>query len=133
MGQYPKTATVDRGCKGQSQIGETKILIPQKFDSKKQSQSDQKRLKKHFKRRAAIEPIIGHLKRDHRLGLNFHKGIIGDNVNLLLSAAAFNFKRMMNQWKSSFFAFFKRLFFIVQNFLEYLLLTKSQYSLVFKA
>ena len=64
-------------------------------------------MKKHFRRSAGIEPIIGHIKSDHRLGRNYYKGIIGDHVNLLLSAAAFNFKRMMNKWKSSFLAFFE--------------------------
>jgi transposase, IS5 family len=59
-------------------------------------------LKKQVRRRAAIEPINGHLKTDHRLNRNFYKGITGDNINVMLAAAAFNFKRMMNKWKSSF-------------------------------
>lgn len=97
-----KTASVDRGCKGKSQIGETKILIPKPFNDKTLTKYQQKKLRSHFRRRAAIEPIIGHLKSDHRLSRNFYKGIIGDNINVMLSAAAFNFKRMMNKWKSSF-------------------------------
>ena len=56
---------------------------------------------------AAIEPINGHLKTDHRLNRNFYKGITGDNINVMLAAAAFNFKRMMNKWKSSFWLEFK--------------------------
>jgi IS5 family transposase len=35
------------------------------------------------------------------MGRNFYKEIIGANINILLAAAAFNFKRMMNKWKSS--------------------------------
>ncbi|MFR9636519.1 MAG: hypothetical protein SNH55_08150, partial [Rikenellaceae bacterium] len=46
-------------------------------------------------KRAAIEPIIGHLKFDHRLNRNFYKGLFGDVINVMLSAAAFNFKRAM--------------------------------------
>ena len=46
------------------------------------------------KRRAAIEPIIGHLKSDFRLSRNFHKGTQGDEINLLMSAIAWNLKKM---------------------------------------
>ncbi|WP_208992781.1 transposase, partial [Aliarcobacter cibarius] len=48
------------------------------------------------KRRAAIEPIIGHLKSDFRLARNYLKGFIGDQINLLLAATAWNLKKWMN-------------------------------------
>ena len=60
-------------------------------------------------KRAGIEAIIGHIKSDHRLNRNFYKGIIGDNINIMLAAAGFNFKRMMNKWKNSFWLFFQNL------------------------
>jgi len=110
-GKEPKTAAVDRGYRGNSTIGETTVLIPKPFNDKKQTQYQQKKLRKAHKRRAAIEPIIGHLKTDHRLGRNFYKGIIGDNINTMLSAAAFNLKRMMNKWKNSICHFFRTLFY----------------------
>ena len=50
-----------------------------------------------LEKRVAIEPIIGHIKTDHRLNRNFYKGIVGDNINIMLAAAAFNFKRIMNK------------------------------------
>mgnify|MGYP007017146369 CR=1 FL=1 len=40
-------------------------------------------------------PVIGHLKSDHRLDRNFLKGFNGDQINLLMAAAAFNFKKWM--------------------------------------
>ncbi len=46
-------------------------------------------------KRAGIEPTIGHLKSDHCLGRNFYKGVTGDSINVLLAAAAYNFKRAM--------------------------------------
>ena len=46
-------------------------------------------------KRAGIEPTIGHLKADHRLPHNFYKGVKGDAINVLLAAAAYNFKRAM--------------------------------------
>ena len=108
-GQPPQTATVDRGYKGKSKIGETIIQIPRPFNDKTQSKYRQNKLKKCFGRRAAIEPVISHLKSDYRLSRNFYKGITGDNINVMLSAAAFNFKRMMNTWKDAFWTFLQRL------------------------
>jgi IS5 family transposase len=109
VGKAPKNAAVDRGYRGRKQIGETQILIPSPFNHKKQTKYQQNKLKQVHKKRAAIEPIIGHLKTDHRLGRNFYKGIVGDNINIMLSAAGFNFKRMMNKWKSSFYSFFQKM------------------------
>ena len=41
---------------------------------------------------------------DHRLSRNFYKGVKGEAINVLLAAAAYNFKRAM---KSSF-VFYKK-------------------------
>ena len=117
-GKAPKTAAVDRGYRGNIKIGETSILIPKPFNDKKQTQYEQKKFRKAHKQRAAIEPILGHLKTDHRLGRNFYKGIVGDNINILLAAAAFNFKRMMNKWKLSISQFLNIIIFqiiLVEN------------------
>lgn len=84
----------DRGYRGKKEINGTKILIP---DTPKKSDNRYQRLKKHklFRKRAGIEPTIGHLKSDYRLGRNFYKGVTGDAMNILLAAAAYNFKRAM--------------------------------------
>jgi len=92
-----KEAICDRGYRGVKEVDGTVICIPNtplKRDTK--YQKEQKR--KKFRRRAAIEPIIGHLKSDHRLARNYLKGFIGDEINLLLAAAAFNFKKWMNSF-----------------------------------
>lgn len=104
VGKVPKIATVDRGYRGKSQIGETQILIP-KPPKKNISRYQATKLRKQHSKRAAIEPIIGHVKQDHRLNRNYYKGIVGDNINIMLAAAAFNFKRVMNKIKSSFAQF----------------------------
>ena len=84
----------DRGYRGKKEINGTKIVIP---DAPKKSDSRYQRLKKHklFRKRAGIEPTIGHLKSDYRLGRNFYKGVTGDVMNILPAAAAYNFKRAM--------------------------------------
>lgn len=105
-GKTPKKAKVDRGYRGKKQIGKTEILIPSP-PKKNLSYYQRKKLREAHKKRVAIEPIIGHLKADHRLNRNFYKGVVGDNINIMLAAAGFNFKRMMNKWKSSFWRFFQ--------------------------
>jgi len=115
-GHAPQTATADRGYRGRNRIGDTQIQIPKPFSDKKLSKYQQRKQRKSFKRRAAIEPVIGHLKADHRLSRNFYKGIFGDNINVMLAAAAFNFKRMINKWKISFLDFFNQLICILQMF-----------------
>lgn len=93
-GRKIKVLAGDRGYRGKKEINGTKIVIP---DVPGKSDSRYQRLKKHklFCKRAGIEPTIGHLKSDHRLGRNFYKGVVGDAVNVLLAAAAYNFKRAM--------------------------------------
>jgi len=83
---------------------------------------EKKKISEAHKKRAAIEPIIGHIKADHRLNRNFYKGIVDDNINIMLAATAFNFKRIMNKWKKYFwhileisFAFIK---YYYQTFFE---------------
>ena len=99
-GSSPKVAIADRGYKGKTRIGETEILIP-KPPKKGSSEYEKKKARARFRRRAAIEPIIGHLKTDHRLLRNYLKGLIGDSMNLMLAAAAFNFKKLMRKlWES---------------------------------
>jgi transposase, IS5 family len=130
-GRWPQTATADRGYRGRSAIGETAIQIPKPFNDKAQTKYQQQKLKKAFKRRAAIEPIIGHLKADHRLSRNFYWKIFGDNINVMLSAAAFNFKRMMNKWKEDpllfLFHFFQSIFMSAQRYNLSIIMTKSAF------
>jgi IS5 family transposase len=52
-------------------------------------------LKKLLKRRSAIEPVIGHMKQDHRLSRNLLKGILGDHINGILAGTAFNFRKIL--------------------------------------
>ena len=52
-------------------------------------------LKKWWKRRSAIEPIIGHVKSDCRGNRNRLKGTDGDKINAILAAAAYNFRKLL--------------------------------------
>lgn len=92
----------------------TAIVIPDK-PGKQRTPYQKQKLRNGFKRRAAIEPKIGHLKQDHRLGRNFYKGIKGDNINIMLAAAGMNFKRMLNKWKVNPLFFLSSFFQAIQN------------------
>jgi hypothetical protein len=52
-------------------------------------------IKREFKRRAAIEPVIGHLKEHHRMGRNHLAHASGDAINAVLAAAGYNFRRLL--------------------------------------
>ena len=106
-GRTLKDLFVDRGYKGVKDVRGTAIHSPKPFAATT-TDSQKRKLKKGFARRAAIEPRIGHLKSDHRLSRNYYKGIGGDNINVMLAAAAMNFKRMMNIWKERALLFWLR-------------------------
>ncbi len=52
--------------------------------------------KKRRKRWSAVEPKIGHLKSDHRLGRCYLKGLAGDAINVLLAAAGSNIRKLLH-------------------------------------
>src|SRR5262249_5189484 len=52
-------------------------------------------IKREFKRRAAIEPVIGHLKEHHRMGRNYLAHTSGDAINAVLAAVGYNFRRLL--------------------------------------
>ena len=83
----PIRGVCDRGYRGRKQIGDTQIILPGRgLKRDKRYQRDMKRckrLRKRCRRRAAIEPLIGHLKSDFRLSRNFLKGTAGDEIPLL--------------------------------------------------
>ena len=116
-GHLLKEVFVDRGYRGRKEVAGTLIHTPKPFSSKMIPYRKAK-LKKGFGRRAAIEPVIGHLKTDYRLSRNFYKGIKGDTINVMLAAAAMNFKRMMNIWKNHLLALFCKCFSIIIDSLK---------------
>lgn len=120
-GNRPEVAIADRGYKGKTRIGETKILLP-KPPKKNSSEYEKKKARSRFRRRAAIEPIIGHLKTDYRMARNFLKGVIGDSLNLMLAAAAFNFKKWMRKMKHFFCSYYSNCKTHIFRFLESILL-----------
>ena len=52
-------------------------------------------IRSEMKRRAAVEPVIGHTKAEHRMGRNYLKGRAGDRSNAVLAAAGYNFSLLL--------------------------------------
>jgi DDE family transposase len=52
-------------------------------------------IRREMRRRAAVEPVIGHLKDDHRMRRNYLKGRDGDRINAVLAAAGYNFSLLL--------------------------------------
>lgn len=84
-----KNAFVDKGYKGHI-VENTKVFISG------QRKGITKTIKQKMKRRQAIEPLIGHMKSESKLGLCRLKGIQGDKINAVLSAAGYNLKLILN-------------------------------------
>lgn len=105
-GSPPNAAYVDRGYRGHTgnQLGT--IVYHQA-----QKRGITPRIKRLLKRRSRIEPVIGHVKSDHRLGRNFLLGTDGDEINALLAAAAFNLKKLLG----AIFVFFLLRGFLIKS------------------
>ncbi len=52
-------------------------------------------IKRALRRRAAVEPVIGHLKAEHRMGRNYLAKPAGDAVNAVLAAVGYNFRLLL--------------------------------------
>jgi IS5 family transposase len=107
-GHRPKAGIVDRGYKGRKKINGVQIIIPSKLPASANNYQKQK-MRKRFRARAGIEPVIGHLKQDHRMGRNYLMDEAGDLVNTLLAAAGFNLRKMLQRLKAEVLAIFARL------------------------
>jgi len=104
IGIRPRAAFCDRGYRGKKEIDGTQIFLP--GGPKKDATPYQKRkMRESFRRRAAIEPVIGHVKNDFRMARNYLKGVFGDAFNAFMAGAAFNFRKWVRSW-ACFFIFF---------------------------
>ena len=107
-------AITDRGYRGKSQIDSTVIVTPGPEKDRNRSAAYRENKSRQCKSRAAIEPVISHLKHDHRMLRNYLKGFTGDKINALLAGAAFNFKIRLREIRLDLFlSFFKGAFHLV--------------------
>jgi IS5 family transposase len=95
-GGNPEHAFVDMGYRGHGYSGEIEVHVDKRHRGRTASS-----LWRWMKRRAAIEPGIGHLKREHRMDRNHLSGVEGDRFNAILSAVGMNFHKLL-QWAADF-------------------------------
>ena len=62
-------------------------------------------IKREMRRRSAVEPVIGHLKSEHRMGRNYLWHRQGDAINAVLAAAGYNFRLLLRWLKLLLFRF----------------------------
>ena len=97
-------AITDRGYRGKSQINSTTIVTPGPEKDRNRSSAYRENKSRQCKSRAAIEPVISHLKHNHRMLRNYLKGFTGDKINAILAGAAFNFKIRLREIRLNLFS-----------------------------
>jgi IS5 family transposase len=80
---------VDKGYRGHNHAQKFRVWISG------QVQRVTAPIRREMRRRAAIEPVIGHIKAEHRMGRNYLKGRDGDRINAVLAAAGYNFSLLL--------------------------------------
>jgi len=86
-----KEAYVDKGYRGHGYEGDTNVHVVNYRTMKRLTRS----ARHWIKRRAAIEPIFGHLKSDNRMSKNMLKGTEGDRINAILCGCGFNMRKLL--------------------------------------
>ena len=81
-----------------------------KIYTSKQKRRVTPQIKREMRRRAAVEPVIGHTKNEHRMDCNYLAGRNGDANNAILAAAGYNFRRLI-KWLRILLHLFLGLFF----------------------
>ena len=101
-GVKPRHAYCDLGYRGHGYKGDCDVQVVNRFRKRKP-----RGVLRWWKRRSAIEPVIGHIKSDHYMERNMLGGELGDKLNAMLSAVGFNLVKLMKglkkKWLKSLF------------------------------
>ena len=106
-GVKPQHAYCDLGYRGHDYKGECDVQVVNRFRKRRP-----RALLRWWKRRSAIEPVIGHIKSDHYMERNMLGGELGDKLNAMLSAVGFNLVKLMKGLKKRWL---KRLFLCIRT------------------
>ena len=102
----------NRGGRSKPNIKRVTISTPKPL-KKSASVYQKRKTRRKFRRRAAIEPVIGHLKADFRMGQNYLNGRNSPKINAMLASTRWNLKKMTEK--------------LIQELLHQYLLLKSRY------
>ena len=103
-GVEPRRIHVDKGYRGHNHPQKFRVWITG------QARRVTRPIRREMKRRAAVEPVIGHVKAEHRMGRNYLKGRDGDRINAVLAAAGYNFSLLLRWLARLLCALFQPLF-----------------------
>jgi len=93
VGNTIERILADKGYRGHNAPPDYKFRV---FTSGQKRHMTPK-IKRELRRRSAVEPVIGHLKSDHRMERNYLWHREGDAANAILAAVGYNFRRLI-QW-----------------------------------
>ena len=96
-GVRPEHAYCDLGYRGHDYKGECDVQVVNRFRKRKP-----RAILRWWKRRSAIEPVIGHVKSDHYMERNMLAGAKGDKLNAMLAGMGFNLRKLMRGLKRLF-------------------------------
>jgi transposase, IS5 family len=82
----------DAGYKGHNAPSSHKFRVYTSGQKRRMTPS----IKREMRRRTAVEPVIGHIKNEHRMGRNFLFHSSGDAINAVLAAVGYNFRLLLN-------------------------------------
>jgi len=88
--QRAENVIVDKGYQGHGYTGAAQVHVVRTIPKRAT-----RAVRRMLKRRAAVEPTIGHLKSDNRLSRNHLTGKAGDQINTLLAAAGYNLRKLL--------------------------------------
>jgi transposase, IS5 family len=91
IGNIIERLILDKGYRGHNAPPEYKFRV---FISGQKRRMTPK-IKRELRRRSAVEPVIGHLKSEHRMGRNYLWHRQGDATNAVLAAVGYNFRRLI--------------------------------------
>jgi IS5 family transposase len=111
----PDHVFVDMGYRGHGYTGDINVHV-----DKRRRGRTAKSLWRWMKRRAAVEPGIGHLKREHRMDRCRLKGTIGDCLNAIFSAAGMNFRKLLRLAADFLLQFYFRVSFFQRAYAQIL-------------
>jgi IS5 family transposase len=93
VGNTIRRAFVDKGYRGHNAPPDDKFRVVIAGQRRRVTQ----KIKRDMRRRSAVEPVIGHIKAEHRMGRNYLWDRQGDAINAVLAAAGYNF-RLLIRW-----------------------------------
>jgi IS5 family transposase len=108
-GVEAKRIHVDKGYQGHNHPNKFRVWITGQVRRTTAS------IKREMKRRAAVEPVIGHLKAEHRMDRNYLKGREGDRANAVLAAVGYNFHLLLRWFAAFLHAWIQELIFAIRT------------------